>query len=357
MIILDESHYIKTIDSQRSKAVTEIAKRACRVLCLSGTPILSKPIELWTQLNILNPGAFMTYHLFGLRYCNASRSRFYPFWDYSGSSNLRELNWILNRYFLIRRSKSSVLSQLPKKTRQQINIDTKLNKDMINLRRSATFLKEYILRRVGIESSEDAGEIKDKTEIDEDTSTIDQSKLTIVNRLYHASGLCKIPGVQDFIADLIDSGDKFLLFGHHVDFLDSMEEFLKSRKVSYIRIDGQSSVTARQASVEEFQSNESCQVALLSVTAAGVGITLTAANKVVFGELYWTPATLIQAEDRVHRIGQSNAVNVYYILGNGTIDDDIWPVIRKKFAVVSNVLDGRVISTFPGKSKKQNPLI
>lgn len=108
---------------------------------------------------------------------------------------------------------------------------------------------------------------------------------------------------------------KILIFAHHQAVMDDIDEHLQKSKVEYMRIDGNTSNENRKKNIKNFQENNSVRAALLSITAAGVGITLTAASTVVFAELHWTPANLIQAEDRAHRIGQKSCVNVHYLVG------------------------------------------
>lgn len=97
---------------------------------------------------------------------------------------------------------------------------------------------------------------------------------------------------------------RFLVFAHHQSVLDDLDHFIRSKSMeevpSYIRIDGKTAAETRQANVDKFQQDEGCCVALLSITAAGTGITLHAASHVVFAELTWTPALHVQAEDRGH---------------------------------------------------------
>lgn len=97
--------------------------------------------------------------------------------------------------------------------------------------------------------------------------------------------------------------------------LNAIEEALKKKKYSFVRIDGNVEIKERQDAVDRFQTDEKIMVALLSIAAAGVGLTLTASNTVIFAELHWTPGMLIQAEDRAHRIGQKNCVNCHYLIG------------------------------------------
>ena len=78
----------------------------------------------------------------------------------------------------------------------------------------------------------------------------------------------------------------------------------------------------------------------MSITAAGVGITLTAASTVIFAELHWTPALMIQAEDRAHRVGQKDSVNCHYLIGENTLDELLYRFLEKKVLNVSSFIDG-----------------
>ena len=122
--------------------------------------------------------------------------------------------------------------------------------------------------------------------------------------------------------------------------LDSIEEEVKKLKVEYIRIDGEVKPEERQVSVDRFQSDEACLIAILSITACYTGITLTAASTVIFSELYMTPAIMIQEEDRAHRIGQEHeCVNIHYLYGPDTLDDILFKMLNKKQNIFSNTLD------------------
>ena len=131
--------------------------------------------------------------------------------------------------------------------------------------------------------------------------------------------------------DLIENDLKILMFGHHRIILDALEESVKKKKTKYMRIDGSVPQKKRHERVQQFQKDPEMKVAILSITAAGVGLTLTAASIVVFTEMHWTPAIMVQAEDRAHRIGQENPVNCYYLYAKGTLDPQIYQKLQNKF--------------------------
>ncbi len=139
---------------------------------------------------------------------------------------------------------------------------------------------------------------------------------------------------------------KFIVFAHHYEVLDQIEDLMLKSLTSYIRIDGQICMDKRYEAVLKFQTDPKCFVAILSLTSSSQGITLTAANTVVFAELTWTPGLMIQAEDRVHRIGQVKCVSVYYMIGEGTLDSLIYPRLKLKSSVISSVIDSGCPKTF-----------
>ena len=106
------------------------------------------------------------------------------------------------------------------------------------------------------------------------------------------------------------------------------------RNESFIRIDGSTNGKDRHSKVEHFQTSSNCRVAILAITAAGIALTLTAASTIYFAEMFWTPGSLLQAEDRAHRIGQMNVVKVTYFLADGTIDEILWPLLRRKIQIL-----------------------
>ncbi|KAM9305721.1 SWI/SNF-related matrix-associated actin-dependent regulator of chromatin subfamily A-like protein 1 [Gastrophryne carolinensis] len=309
VIIIDESHFLKNVKTARCKAAMPLLKSAKRVILLSGTPAMSRPAELYTQIAAVRPSFFPRFHDFGLRYCEAKQM---PWgWDYSGSSNLNELKLLLEESIMIRRLKSEVLSQLPSKQRKMVVIAP----EGINAKTKAAL----------------AAAAKEMTKGFRSKSQEKEALLLFYNRTAEA----KIRCVIEYIMDLLESGrEKFLVFAHHKLILDSVCEELGKKSVGFIRIDGHTTSADRQALCQKFQFSEKISVAVLSITAANMGLTLSSADLVVFAELFWNPGVLIQAEDRVHRIGQTSSVNIHYLVAKGTADDYLWPMIQEKIRIL-----------------------
>lgn len=158
---------------------------------------------------------------------------------------------------------------------------------------------------------------------------------------YQLTGSAKVKGTVEFIETLVENKVKFIVFCHHYEVMDQIEDAVVKKRINYIRIDGQIEATKRYEAVRRFQTDSNILVGILSLTASSQGITLTAATTVVFAEMNWTPGIMVQAEDRCHRIGQINSVNVYYLFGEETVDAMIYPRLKLKSEVFANVLDGK----------------
>ncbi|KAK5861167.1 hypothetical protein PBY51_022583 [Eleginops maclovinus] len=339
VLIMDESHFLKNMKTARCKAALPLLKAAKRVMLLSGTPAMSRPSELYTQILAVRPTLFPRFHEFGMRYCAATQS---PWgWDYSGSSNLGELKLLLEECLMLRRLKSEVLSQLPAKQRKVVTVTI----DGVNSRIKAA---------LSAAAKQLANEQSNKKE--------EKDALLV---FYNHTAEAKLQAIMEYITDMLECGrEKFLVFAHHRLVLDHISSELGKKNVSFIRIDGSTSSADRQQLCDRFQSTTQTCVAVLSITAANMGLTLHAADLVVFAELFWNPGVLVQAEDRVHRIGQTSNVNIHYLVAKGTADDHLWPMIQQKMNVLeqvglseSNLSDKAVIASFHSKDPKQRSIM
>ena len=332
-IIVDEAHYLKSQETKRTKCLTPIIQKSKRVLLLTGTPILSKPVELYPLLTMIRPDLFHNFSIYGNRYCDPKQNFFGV--DWTGSSCAKELNYILKN-IMIRRLKKDVISQLPPKKRQKIEIQTesKIIKQIsaINLSSETLFKKLEEINSNPFNLKMDFDNEGDGKE----------SINNLFSKIYMLTAEAKANGVKEYIHYLIDNKCKFLIFAHHKIMLDAIEEEVQKLKVDYIRIDGKVKLDKRQDYVHKFQTDETCLVAILSITACYTGITLTAASTVVFSELHMTPAVMIQAEDRAHRIGQEHeCVNIHYLYGPETLDEVLFRMLNQKQNIFSNTLDNK----------------
>eukprot|EP01133_Synstelium_polycarpum_P015748 gene15748-18711_t len=327
VVIADESHFLKNQRAKRTEATTKVIRAANRRILLTGTPALSRPIDLLQQILCIIPRPIQ-WTDFVYRYCAAYKDKFNRL-NYFGCSNMKELNLFLNT-FMIRRLKNDVLTELPDKRREKIQVEVK-KADMKKIKEVQDMIKE-------------ANSIASKTDEQKVHNSKVGTKKSLLLKLFRDTGLGKLPAIDTFLKEKLESFDgKFLIFAHHTAVLDGIEAVLVKQKVGYIRIDGSTPVHSRAQYVSAFQTEDTIKVAVLSLLAAGTGLTLTAANLVIFAELYWTPGSLFQAEDRAHRIGQKNSVLIQYLVGIGTVDEHIWNMIESKKEVLGRVLDDEYV--------------
>jgi len=307
-VIYDESHKLKSSKTQQSKFCEGIAKGKDFVLELTGTPVVNDNTDLIQQLRIMERlEDFGGYTHFVEKYCSGPKK----------ASNMKELNWRLWQTCFFRREKSKVLTQLPDKTRQYLTLDIttrseyqKAEADLINyLRNFKNADDERIARAM-------RGEVMVKMGI-----------------LKAISARGKIKAAADFIHDVIDGGEKLIVFA----FLKEVVMELKKLFPDAVTVTGDDNMAQKQRSVDAFQNDPKCRLIILNYKSGGTGLTLTASSRVAFVEFPWTFSDCEQAEDRAHRNGQKNNVNCYYFLGKDTIDEYMYQVIQTKKDIANGV--------------------
>ncbi|XP_018790706.1 PREDICTED: SWI/SNF-related matrix-associated actin-dependent regulator of chromatin subfamily A-like protein 1 [Bactrocera latifrons] len=307
-VIFDESHTLKNAKTKCSMAAERLTQKARHVILLSGTPALSRPLELFTQIHLIDR-KFMTFKEYTTRYCDGKQTHFG--WDATGQSNLEELNVVLKEKFMIRRTKDSVLPQLAEKNRETVLLDPALL--------SINTVSKQNLETLSRDFSTSKG----------------REREDILLRFYSTTAEVKARAVCAYLKNLVKDKIKFIVFAHHRVMLDAISDCLCKLNVNFIRIDGTTKNEARGEYIEKFQTKSSCQVAVLSLRACNAGITLTAAEMIIFAELDWNPSTLAQAESRAHRIGQNKAIICRYLMAPKTADDAIWNMLKNKQDVLN----------------------
>jgi SWI/SNF-related matrix-associated actin-dependent regulator 1 of chromatin subfamily A len=313
---MDEAHFVKNNAALRTKAVKLLAKGIPHLLALTGTPIENRPVEIFNAIKLVNPNVVPSFWEFAKRFCGMKHNGYG--WDFSGSSNTKELHDLLVNTIMIRRLKKDVLPELPDKVYSYVPM--KLNNE-----------KEYGLAEADFISfvrntrGEDAAE---KASNAESFARIEGLKQLAVKG--------KLPQVISWINDFLEVDGKLVVYAHHKFVID---ELTKTFGVKCLKIDGSVPVDKRQGIVDKFQNDLAIRLMIIS-EAGGVGITLTAASNIAILELPWTPGSLSQIIDRLHRIGQKFSVNIHFLLAESTIEEKIASMLDKKMQIVTSVLDG-----------------
>ena len=317
VLITDECHYYKNNKAKRTKAIKKLGKHISHVIALSGTPIVNRPEEMLNAIQLIDPAIMPNRWDYLRKYCGAKYNGYG--WDFSGATNTGELHEKLTNSIMIRRKKSDVLPDLPDKVRSFIPLELD-NASEYN-RAEADFI-EFVSNTKGQEAADRAS---------------NAATLAEIEGLKQLAVRGKMNQVIDWIKDFLDVDGKLVVFATHKFVIDRLQDEFMMRCV---KVDGSVTGENRQKAVDRFQTDDSVRLFIGNIKAAGVGITLTASSNVAFIELPWTPGDVTQAEDRVHRIGQKDSVNIHYLLANGTIEEKIARLIDSKRKVLDAVLDG-----------------
>jgi len=323
-VMIDEAHLVKNLKALRTKLVLDLVapvelgqgqKIIPSRLAITGTPILNRPPELFPLMVFLGKAERHDWQKFLDHYTVSEKTTPEGEPIFSGYRNLEELHNGLKTYTL-RRFKKDVLTQLPDKIYRPI-FTTITNAAEYN--KAERDFVAWLLER---------GE-----RTDFGTRAL---ALVKMNNLRHLAAQGKVRPVANFLTPCQDAdGHKVVVFSSFVDTLEDLSD----EKGGFL-YDGSTPKDERQEIVKQFQANAAECFFFGTIGAAGVGITLTAADRLVFVDLPWTPGAKEQAEDRIHRIGQKKSAEIIPFLAKGTIDERILTLLSDKEKVISQVVDG-----------------
>jgi SWI/SNF-related matrix-associated actin-dependent regulator 1 of chromatin subfamily A len=239
-------------------------------------------------------------------------------WQYNGATNTEDLHNILVNSVMIRRLKKDVLKELPPKMRTPVLLDIDNSSDYRAAQRN---LIEWLKDKDGVEAAERAAMAE---------------HIVRIEKLKQLAVEGKMKSVVSWVFDFLQGGEKLVLFTTHKKTIQQLHNAFRS-----VKIDGSMSSAQRQVAVNKFQNDPNYKLLIGNIKAAGIGFTLTAASNAAFIEYPWTPGELVQAEDRVHRMGQkATSVNIWHLVARNTIEESIIRILDSKAKVLSKVLDG-----------------
>jgi len=312
LVIVDEAHYIKNATAQRTKLINDIVKKTDRLWLLTGTPMTSRPIDYFNLLSLIDSPVAKNWMAYAIRYCQG-----YQFnvggrkvWNVTGASNLEELR-DRTLGLTLRRLKENVLD-LPDK-----------------------IITPVYLRLKSKQYEEVMGEYYDwydKNPEESKSLTVQFSKLTKVRQIIADE---KIAQTIELAENILEQDKKVIIF---CNFTDSLNKITEHFGKAAVKLDGSMSKPERQHSVDQFQDNPKVKVFVGNIKAAGVGITLTAAEAVIMNDLSFLPSDHAQSEDRAYRYGQKNNVLVYYPIFENTIEGIIYDILNNKKQVIATVM-------------------
>ena len=318
-VVLDEAHVIKNYATKTSKATMQL--KAGFRMALTGTPLQNHLGELWNLFNFINPGL-----LGSLQYFTDTFVK-------SGNEQSKKHLKKMIAPFILRRTKTAVLDELPPKT--EIVKKIQLSTDEMAFYEA--------LRRQALENLSNADETKHLQVLAEITKLRQAScnPLLIDPNINISSS--KLSTFLDIVGELIENKHRALVFSQFVTHLSIVRKALDEQGVIYQYLDGSCSQAERQRSVKDFQNGEG-ELFLISLKAGGLGLNLTAADYVIHLDPWWNPAVEDQASDRAHRIGQQRPVTIYRLVAENTIEEKIIQLHSQKRDLAEQLLEGSDMS-------------
>lgn len=317
LVICDEFHYLRNQKSKRSKVVFSLQTR--KKLYLSGTPIPNKVKNLWAPLRSLSP-VWGSYQEFTKQYCGGHfewQGRYREWWA-EGASNLDELYERL-KPFMIRRKAAAVLN-LPPLVTTICRIEPDAEERAL-AQEIAKLAKELLALGKAVDISRMKPQDLAGAQIPE---------------YRRKAGQTKLPFAIQKIKEIIQTGEKVVVFAYHREIT---QELHKAFPQSVMVIGGVPSLKKKQAA-DTFQKDPKCNVFVGNIESAGVALTLTAAHHMIFVEHDWRPDTILQAMKRCHRIGQTKAVYITFLVLDDSIDVNMAHSIDRKIKHMQQALDG-----------------
>ncbi len=301
-IICDESHFLKNPKAQRTKAVKSLGKTTPMILLLSGTPIINRPVDLFTQLELLDPVTFNNWHKFTVRYCGGKQG---PFgWIADGLTREKELHELLTDR-MDRRLKADCLD-IPSKVRTMIPVS--IPKGKIDV-------------------------------IPESLQTWQEAALKL--------GLAKVNYAVAWINDFISAtpSDKLVVFCKHQKVAELLQDMFNSSHVpEYASMfHGGTDMGRRDFIINRFKADPNNRVLIMTVGTGGTGLNLQFSKNILFVETTFSPTEILQAEDRIHRIGQQGSCNINYLTAVNTYDQKLFNLLIKKMSMTNKAVEGDFI--------------
>ena len=316
LVIIDEAHYISNKSAQRTKLINDFVKDIDRLWLLTGTPMTSRPINYYNLLDLVESPVASNWMAYVIRYCEGYQFKVgnRKVWKVTGASNLEELRDRTSRQVL-RRLKTDVLD-LPEKIITPVYLRLKSNE-------YEELMGEYY-------------DWYDKNPDESSSLTVQFTKLTKVRQIIAKE---KINSTKELIDNILEQDKKVIIF---TNFTETLQTLHYNYPKNSVYLDGSCSPKQRQDAVDRFQNDDDIKIFIGNLKAAGVGITLTAAEAVIINDLSFVPGDMAQAEDRAYRYGQKNSVSVYYPIFDNTIEGIIYDIVNIKKQNISTVMGDNV---------------
>ena len=336
-IIADEAQYLKNSNTQNAKSIKKI--NAETRYALTGTPIENSLSELWSIFDYIMPGYLFSYKKFKTLYET-------PIVKDNDINAMNKLKMLIEP-FILRRTKSEVLTELPEKTVTVLNNEMEEEQKNLYLSYLAQ-AREEVAEEINLNGIE-RSHIKILSVLTRLRQICCHPSLFIKD---YTSGSSKLNQCIEIVEDAVKSNHKILLFSGYTSMFPIIENELQKLNIRYFKLTGATKVDERIDLVDEFNENPNIKVFLISLKAGGTGLNLTGADMVIHYDPWWNLSTENQATDRAYRIGQKNNVQVYKLITKNSIEEKIYELQQKKSELIDNMLSTK--TSFINKLSKED---
>jgi SNF2 family DNA or RNA helicase len=324
-VVLDEAQAIKNPKSQSAKAARRL--KAEHRLALTGTPVENHLGDLWSIFEFLNPGMLGA----SGRFADVVKAG-------PGGQQSTEIATQAGkalRPFILRRTKTQVLDDLPEKTEQTIHCEMTPEQRKVY----QELLQHY--RGTLFKQVDSQGMSRSTMIVLEALLRLRQAAChpALIDAGYESTPSGKLEELQERLEEMIEEGHKALVFSQFTSMLAIVRKQLEEKGIKYEYLDGQT--RNRQTPVDRFQNSDDIPVFLISLKAGGLGLNLTAADYVFILDPWWNPAVEAQAIDRAYRIGQTRRVFAYRLICEDTVEHRIAELQSKKRQLADAIVDGQ----------------
>ncbi len=323
-VVLDEGQFIKNPSSQVAVSARALPSR--HRLVLTGTPIENRLTDLWSLFAFAQPGLLGTQTAFRRQH------------DQADADALARLHRRV-RHFLLRRTKAEAAPDLPSRTEDEIIVE--LEGEQRSLYDAE--LKRARAHLLGVQTNSALAAVRFNVL----ASLLRLRQIcchpALVDSSHRDLPSAKLDALLERLEELQEEGHQVLVFSQFVGMLEIIRDRLIKAKIDYLILTG--ATENRAELVEQFQTDKTKTVFLLSLKAAGFGLNLTAASYAILYDPWWNPAAEAQAIDRTHRIGQTQPVVAYRILAQGTVEEKIRALQKDKAALAAAVVQEESLAT------------
>jgi SNF2 family DNA or RNA helicase len=332
IVTADEAHYLKNAKTGRTQAFFQLPKPALHKLYLTGSPIFTRPVDLWNLVEDCDPqGLGKNWFGFVKRYCNARKIG--GRWDMDGSSNEEELQFKMRSRFMIRREKSDVLTELPT-SRIPIWMPKKGLEKLVKAERN--YIQKNLSHLWEALQEEDAPQ----DVLDQFAEHDGRHEGSPNSSTRRDLGLAKLPMVLDFVNEIRETERKLVVFAHHRDVVETLHRALPKSAM----IIGGMGNKPRQDVIDRFREDPELEVVVASISAVREAISLAAADTAIYAELSWIPAEMDQSEERIWDVTKTVPCTIYHCLVEDSGDALMHQVLERRQANIARMTHARFLN-------------